>query len=44
MSYKRADVQPSAKRLDATVLNLFPLHVSSDEMDPEDFPKIFGLR
>jgi iron(III) transport system substrate-binding protein len=40
----RADVQPSAKRLDAKALDLFPLHVSSDEMDPEEFRKIFGLR
>jgi ABC-type Fe3+ transport system substrate-binding protein len=40
----RSDVQPSAKRLDATALDLFPLHVSSDEMDPEDFRKSFGLR
>ena len=40
----RADVQPSATRLDAKALDLFPLHVSSDEMDPEDFRKIFGLR
>lgn len=40
----RGDVQPSAKRLDPKALDLFPLHVSSDEMDPEDFRKIFGLR
>ena len=40
----RADVQPSAKRLDPKALDLFALHVSSDEMDPEDFRKIFGLR
>ena len=40
----RSDVQPSAKRLDAKALDLFPLHVSSDEMDPEDFRKSFGLR
>jgi iron(III) transport system substrate-binding protein len=40
----RGDVQPSAKRLDAKALDLFPLHVSSDEMDPEDFRKNFGLR
>ena len=40
----RGDVQPSAKRLDAKALDLFPLHVSSDEMDPEEFRKNFGLR
>jgi len=40
----RGDVQPSAKRLDPKGLDLFPLHVSSDEMDPEEFRKIFGLR
>jgi iron(III) transport system substrate-binding protein len=40
----RGDVQPSAKRLDAKALELFPLHVSSDEMDPEDFRKNFALR
>jgi iron(III) transport system substrate-binding protein len=40
----RGDVLPSAKRLDAKDLDLFPLHVSSDEMDPEDFRKNFGLR
>jgi iron(III) transport system substrate-binding protein len=40
----RGDVQPSAKRLDPRALDLFPLHVSSDEMDPEDFRKIFALR
>jgi iron(III) transport system substrate-binding protein len=40
----RGDVLPSAKRLDAKVLDLFPLHVSSDEMDPQDFRKSFGLR
>jgi iron(III) transport system substrate-binding protein len=40
----RGDVLPSAKRLDAKDLDLFPLHVSSDEMDPEDFRKSFGLR
>jgi iron(III) transport system substrate-binding protein len=40
----RGDVQPSAKRLDAKALDLFPLHVSSDEMDPEEFRKSFGLR
>jgi iron(III) transport system substrate-binding protein len=40
----RGDVQPSAKRLDPKILDLFPLRVSSDEMDPEDFRKSFGLR
>jgi iron(III) transport system substrate-binding protein len=40
----RSDVQPSAKRLDPKALDLFPLHVSSDEMDPEEFRKIFGMR
>jgi hypothetical protein len=40
----RGDLPPSAKRLDPKALDLFPLHVSSDEMDPEDFRKIFGLR
>ena len=40
----RGDVLPTAKRLDAKDLDLFPLHVSSDEMDPEDFRKSFGLR
>ena len=40
----RGDLQPSAKQLDPKALDLFPLHVSSDEMDPEDFRKIFGLR
>ncbi len=40
----RNDVSPSAKRLDPKALDLVPLHVSSDEMDPEDFRKSFGLR
>jgi iron(III) transport system substrate-binding protein len=40
----RSDVLPSANRLDPKGLDLFPLHVSSDEMDSEDFRKIFGLR
>jgi len=40
----RGDIAPSAKRLDPKSLDLVPLHVSSDEMDPEDFRKIFGLR
>jgi iron(III) transport system substrate-binding protein len=40
----RVDVQPSAKRLDPKALELFPLHVSSDEMDPEQFRKSFGLQ
>lgn len=39
----RGDVIPSAKRLDAKELDLFPLHVSSDEMEPEEFRKTFGL-
>ena len=40
----RGDVQPSAKRLDPKALDPFPLHVSSDEMDPEEFRKSFALR
>lgn len=40
----RSDVLPSAKRLDPKGLDLFPVHVSSDEMDPEDFRKSFRLR
>lgn len=40
----RNDVSPLAKRLDPKALDLIPLHVSSDEMDPEEFRKIFGLR
>jgi iron(III) transport system substrate-binding protein len=40
----RGDVSPSAKRLAPKDLDLFPLHVSSDEMDPEAFRKSFGLR
>jgi iron(III) transport system substrate-binding protein len=40
----RSDVQPSAKRLDPKAHDLFPLHVSSDEMDPEEFRKTFALR
>jgi iron(III) transport system substrate-binding protein len=40
----RADVIPSAKRLEPKALDLVPLHVSSDEMDPEEFREIFGLR
>lgn len=40
----RTDVPPSAKRLDPKLLDLISLHVSSDEMDPEDFRKNFGLR
>src|SRR5713226_4928020 len=39
----RHDVPPSAKRLDAKAIELLPLHVSSDEMDPEEFRKSFGL-
>jgi iron(III) transport system substrate-binding protein len=33
----RGDVTPSAKRLDPKGLDLIPLHVSSDEMDPIEF-------
>lgn len=40
----RSDVSPPAKRLDPKGLDLVSLHVSSDEMDPEEFRKIFGLR
>jgi iron(III) transport system substrate-binding protein len=40
----RADVIPSAKRLDPRALDLVPLHVSSDDMDPEEFRRILGLR
>ena len=40
----RGDVQPSARRLHPKILDLYPLHVSSDEMDPADFRKVFGLR
>jgi len=40
----RADVTPSAKRLDPKSLDLLPLRVSSDEMDPEEFRTLFGLR
>ena len=40
----RNDVSPLAKRLDPRALDLIPLHVSSDEVDPEEFRKIFGLR
>jgi len=40
----RVDVMPSAKRLDPKSLDLVPLHVSSDEMDPEEFRMLFGLR
>ena len=40
----RSDVQPSAKRLDPKAFDLFPLHVSSDEMDPEEFRKTFAIR
>ena len=39
----RADVAPSAKRLDPKGLDLVPLHVSSDEMDPEEFRRILKL-
>ncbi|MBM2805110.1 MAG: hypothetical protein HW419_3003 [Deltaproteobacteria bacterium] len=40
----RGDVQCSAKRLDPKGLDLLPPQVIRDEMDPEDFRKIFGLR
>jgi iron(III) transport system substrate-binding protein len=40
----RSDVTPSAKRLDPKSLDLLPLRVSSDEMEPEEFRGLFGLR
>jgi iron(III) transport system substrate-binding protein len=40
----RSDVTPSAKRLDPKSLDLLPLRVSSDDMEPEEFRAIFGLR
>lgn len=40
----RSDVQPSAKRLDPKTLDLFPLHVSSDEMDPQGFRASLGTK
>lgn len=40
----RSDVQPSAKRLDPRTLDLFPLHVSSDEMDPKGFRTSVGAQ
>ena len=40
----RNDVQPSAKRLDPRTLDLFPLHVSSDEMDPQGFRASLGAK
>ncbi len=40
----RADVIPSATRLDPKSLDLLPIRVSSDEMDPEEFRAVFGLR
>jgi len=40
----RTDVIPSATRLDPKSLDLVPLHVSSDELDPEEFRALFGLR
>lgn len=40
----RTDVIPSAKRLEPKSLDLLPLHVSSDELDPEEFRALFGLR
>ena len=39
----RSDVSPTAKRLDPKALDLVSLHVSSYEMDPEDFRKNFGV-
>ncbi len=35
---------PTAKRLDPRALDLVSLHVSSDDMDPEEFRRILGLR
>ena len=40
----RTDAMPSAKRLDPRALELVSLHVSSDDMDPEEFRRILGLR
>jgi iron(III) transport system substrate-binding protein len=40
----RSDVTPSAKRLDLKSLDLLPLRASSDEMEPEEFRALFGLR
>ena len=40
----RADVISSAKRLDPRALDLVSLHVSSDDMDPEEFRRILGVR
>ena len=40
----RSDVLPSARRLDPKGVDLFPVHVSSDEMDPKDFRDFFHLR
>jgi iron(III) transport system substrate-binding protein len=40
----RSDVTPAAKRLDAKSLDLLPVRVSSDEMEPEEFRTLFGLR
>ena len=40
----RVDVIPSAKRLDPRALDLVSLHVSSDDMDPEEFRRILGVR
>jgi iron(III) transport system substrate-binding protein len=39
----RSDMEPSAKRLDPKSLDLFPLHVSGEELDPKEFRKIFGV-
>ena len=40
----RSDITPSAKRLDPKVLDLVSLRASADEMDPEDFRMVFGVR
>jgi iron(III) transport system substrate-binding protein len=40
----RSDVEPSAKRLDPRTLDLLPLHVSSDEMDPAGFRATLGVK
>ena len=40
----RSDVLLSARRLDPKEVDLFPVHVSSDEMDPKDFRDFFHLR
>lgn len=40
----RRDVDPSVKRLDPKNLDLIPLRIGSDEMNPEDFRKVFNLK